>query len=184
MRIRDAHDHDAWHDFVALYAPLIHAYGMRRGLQDADAADVAQQVLQSIAQAMPGFEYDPTKGSFRGWLFTTTRNAIYKSYEKQRRVPTATGDTTFHVRLAEEPASEEVEAWNQEHQRRLVQWAADKTRADFREQTWKAFQATAIEGRPAAEVAAELAMSVGALYIAKSRVTAAIRAIIEAAEWE
>lgn len=49
VRIRDISDQVAWQEFVEIYAPLIHAYSLRRGLQDADAADVSQQVLQSIA---------------------------------------------------------------------------------------------------------------------------------------
>ena len=93
IRIRDTRDELAWREFVEMYAPLIHAYGRRRGLQDADAADIAQQVLQSVALAIPGFQYNPTQGSFRGWLFTVTRNHLLKTLQKARRVPTATGDT-------------------------------------------------------------------------------------------
>lgn len=183
IRVRDINDHVAWQEFVSIYAPLIHAYAMRRGLQDADAADVAQQVLQSIARAIPGFVYDRTKGSFRGWLFTITRNHLLKSFEQRRRAPTATGDTAFQEALnQQEDAASDEELWNLEHERQLFQWATEKVRVDFKESTWKAFWGVAVEGKPAAEVAQALEMSTGAVYIAKSRVTARLREEIEAIE--
>ncbi len=183
IRVRDTDDDAAWQEFVTIYAPLIHAYGMRRGLQDADAADVAQQVLQSIARAIPGFVYDQTKGSFRGWLFTITRNHLLKSFEQRRRLPTATGDTAFQDTLKQqEDAASDEELWNLEHERQLFQWATEKVRIDFKESTWKAFWGVAVEGKSASDVAKELEISTGAVYIAKSRVTARLREEIEAIE--
>ena len=183
IRIKDAGDHQAWEEFVSIYAPLIHAYGVRRGLQDADAADVAQMVLQSIATAIPGFEYDPQKGSFRGWLFQITRNWVLKTVEKRGRTPTATGETSFHQKLSQQPGqSEDEDLWNREHEQQLFHWAADKVRLEFKENTWQAFWRVAVEGQPVADVAAELGMSAGAIYIAKSRVTARLREMIETVE--
>jgi RNA polymerase sigma-70 factor (ECF subfamily) len=183
IRIRDRDDSAAWHEFVNIYAPLIHAYAMRRGLQDADAADVAQQVLGSIARVASGFEYDRSKGAFRGWLFTVTRNQIRHHVARSQRNPTATGDTTFHQMLNEQPATtEEEETWNQQHQQQLFQWAMEKAKVDFREVTWEAFRRVAINGEKAPDVAASLGISVGAVYIAKSRVMAKIRELVVAAE--
>ena len=183
MRIRDTQDRVAWHEFVDVYAPLLHSYARRRGLQDADAADVAQQVLQSVALAIPGFQYDQSKGSFRGWLFTVARNHVFKVLQNHRRLPTATGDTSFHQALAQQPdESQDQAAWNQEHERRLFEWAAEKAKIDFKESTWNAFWQVAVEGQPAGEVAERLGMSVGAVYIAKSRVTACLRQLIETVE--
>ena len=183
LRIRDTSDHVAWQEFVDIYAPLIHAYGLRRGLQDADAADVAQQVLQSIARAIPGFVYDRSKGSFRGWLFKITRNHLFKTLEKKRRLPTATGDTSFHDVLdQQQDETDDERIWNLEHQRQLFHWAAEKVRADFKDSTWNAFWAVAVEGKPAADVAKVLGLTSGAVYIAKSRVTARLRRVIETIE--
>ncbi len=183
LRIRDTEDNAAWQEFIAIYAPLIHAYGMRRGLQDADAADLAQNVLQSIAQAIPGFEYDRTKGSFRGWLFTITRNHLWKALEKRAKLPTSTGDTSFHEQLAQHPDPSADEAdWNREHERQLFLWATDKARVEFRDATWQAFWQVAVEGKSVADVAKALGISSGAIYIAKSRVTARLRQLIESLE--
>src|SRR5687767_1903259 len=76
VRIRDARDHAAWGEFVEVYAPLVHAYARSRGLQDADAADVAQEVLQAVATHAGRFDYQPDRGTFRGWLFQVTLNKL------------------------------------------------------------------------------------------------------------
>ena len=183
VRIRDISDQVAWQEFVEIYAPLIHAYSLRRGLQDADAADVSQQVLQSIARAIPGFVYDSAKGSFRGWLFQITRNHLLKNLEKKRRSPKATGDTSFQdVLHQQQDETDDERIWDLEHQRQLFHWAAERVRGDFKDSTWNAFWAFAVEGKPAADVAKMLGVTLGAVYIAKSRVTARLRQLIESIE--
>ncbi len=47
-RMRQPANPDAWERFVALYAPLIYSWGCRAGLQDADAADLVQEVLVAL----------------------------------------------------------------------------------------------------------------------------------------
>ena len=166
---------------MSIYAPLIHAYGMRRGLQDADAADMAQQVLKSIARAIPGFDYDPSRGSFRGWLFQIARNQVFKNLSKNARLPTATGETGFHQRLSqrEDESDADAQAWNHEHEQQLFRWAAEKAEPEFKPTTWRAFWSVAVDGKSAKDVGVALGLTVGAVYIAKSRVTARLRELIE-----
>src|ERR1700730_3538749 len=76
VRLRDARDERAWSQFVDLYAPLVSGYARRHGLKDADAADLMQGVLRSVAIAVRRLDYDPRRGSFRGWLFTIVRNQL------------------------------------------------------------------------------------------------------------
>ena len=185
LRIRDPRDRIAWGEFVELYAPLIHAYGMHHGLQDADAADLAQEVLRRVARSAAGFEYDPSRGSFRGWLFTVTRNELSKLVERGAKKAKGSGDTAMHEVLAQQPdKSRDEEEWDREYQWNLFHWAAERVRAEFREATWQAFWLTAVGGREASEVARELNISGGAVYIARSRVTARIRQEIQAVEGE
>src|SRR5205823_3239375 len=77
VRIRDGQDAEAWRQFVRVYAPVVYGFARKRGLQDADAADLMQEVLRSVAAAAGHLEYDPRRGSFRGWLYTVTRNKLY-----------------------------------------------------------------------------------------------------------
>src|SRR5688500_10388226 len=76
VRIRRPQDAAAWQQFVELYAPLVYGFLRKQGLQDADAADVAQDVLRTVAQRIGELEYDRSRGSFRGWLFTVVHSRL------------------------------------------------------------------------------------------------------------
>jgi RNA polymerase sigma factor (sigma-70 family) len=183
--IRDPKDRVAWGEFVQIYAPLIHAYGQRRGLQDSDAADLAQEVLRRLTRSAAEFQYDPARGSFRGWLYTVTRNALRKLEARKARETGGTGDTEVRRVLEQQPdPSTDEEHWDREYQWNLFQWAADKVRAEFRESTWQAFWQTAVLGEDVARVAEVLGLSPGAVYVARTRVTARIRQAIHAVEGE
>src|SRR5262245_38875395 len=99
VRLRDATDHEAWRQFSRLYAALIYGFARKRGLQDADAADLMQEVLRTVAGAVGGLDYDPGRGSFRSWLFTVTRNKLYNFVSRRKRQDVAGGDTEAHERL-------------------------------------------------------------------------------------
>src|SRR5258707_2128365 len=70
LRLRDPQDEAAWRQFIDLYAPLVYGYARKQGLQDADAADLSQEVLGAVAGGVGRLEYDPQRGAFRNWLFT------------------------------------------------------------------------------------------------------------------
>jgi RNA polymerase sigma-70 factor (ECF subfamily) len=171
VRIRDAGDPEAWRQFVDVYAPLVYQFGRRRGLQDADAADLTQEVLQAVSGASKRLVYDPQRGTFRAWLYTVARNKLRNFLlARQRRHE----EVDPHL-LDEQPAREETEQWEREYEQRLFDWAADTVRGSFQESTWRAFWMTAVDGRGATETATALGISVGAVYIAKSRVLARLR---------
>src|SRR5262245_17098223 len=184
LRIRDPQDRMAWGEFVALYAPLIHAYGRRRGLQDTDAADLTQEVLCRVARSAGGFEYDPARGSFRGWLLTVTLNELRKLARRRAREAGGTGDSQVRQFLEQQPDDREEETWRRDYQWNLFQWAADKVRGEFREATWQAFWRTAVLTQDIDQVARELQLTPGAVYVARSRVTSRIREEIQAVEGE
>jgi RNA polymerase sigma-70 factor (ECF subfamily) len=180
VRIRDPHDAEAWQRFVDLYGPLVYHFVRQRGLQDADAADLTQEVFQTVARAARRLDYDPGQGTFRGWLYTVTRHKLYDFLDKRRDRPAGSGDTAAQRRLEEEPSPEdEEEHWRREHDRQLFHWAAGQVRGAFSEQTWQAFWLTAVEGRSGQEVADELGMSIGAVYVARSRVLARLTKAIQ-----
>ena len=184
LRIRDTQDRMAWKEFVSLYAPLIHSYGRRRGLQDHDAADLTQEVLYRVARSAGGFEYDPARGSFRGWLLTITLNELRKLANRCSRQVSGTGDSDLHQLLEQRPDNREEEAWHLDYQWNLFQWAAEKVLVEFREVTWQAFWRTAVLDQGIDRVAEELGLSRGAVYVARSRVTARVRDEIRVVEGE
>ncbi|CAN5705920.1 sigma-70 family RNA polymerase sigma factor [soil metagenome] len=181
VRIRDARDTEAWGRFVDLYAPLIYGFARRRGLQDADAADLTQEVLGSVASAARRLEYDPARGSFRSWLFTVVRHEFADALAARARRERASGDPADHRRLDQQPAdvTDESEVWEREYEQHLFRYAADQIRVDFEDNTWQAFWKTAVEGQAPREVSEALGMSIGAVYIAKSRVLARLRDTVQ-----
>src|SRR5207302_3382515 len=118
VRLRDTADHEAWRQLVELYAPLVYRFLRRRGLQDADAADLTQEVLRAVAGAIDRFEYDSRRGSFRGWLFTVARNKLH-SFLKHRDCQRRHIEEVDDERLCREPAPEEAELWEPEYRQRL-----------------------------------------------------------------
>src|SRR5712672_1673492 len=76
VSMRNTREGAAWGEFVDLYAPLVYAYVRKQGLQDADAADLSQDVLLAFAGAVSRLEYDPRRGSFRNYLFTVVRHKL------------------------------------------------------------------------------------------------------------
>ena len=180
VRLRDARDDGAWAQFVDLYAPLVYGFARRHGLQNADAADLTQEVLRSVAGAVGRLNYDPGRGTFRGWLFTVVRNKLRNFLAAQNRPGRGTGDTDAQHRLQELPAREEDEAawWDQEYERRVFAWAAEQVRGAFQDSTWQAFWQTAVEGKTGPQVARALGLSVAAVYLAKGRVMARLKELI------
>jgi RNA polymerase sigma factor (sigma-70 family) len=185
-RLRDPQDRAAWQQFVELYGSLVYGYARRRGLQDADAADLTQEVFLAVAQAQGRWEYNPRRGTFRGWLYGITRNKVAKFVERRRLQPAGSGDTNIQARLAQEPSPgpDPEEAWEQEYQRQLFRLAAAEIQGSFAPTTWQAFWGTAVEGKSAAAVGAELGLSVGAVYVARSRVLARLTERIAQMEQE
>lgn len=177
-RLRDGQDGGAWREFFDLYGPVVYRFARNRGLQDADAADLMQDVLRSVARNAHRMEYDPKRGTFRGWLYTVTRNKIYNFLSSQKNRPRASGDSDAHERLQAIPAREEDGPdadWEREYQQRLTDRAMDLVKDEFQPATWQAFWGTAVEGKAAGEVGVGLKMSPGAVYVAKSRVLARLR---------
>jgi RNA polymerase sigma-70 factor (ECF subfamily) len=175
-RLRAPGDQAAWAEFVALYEPLVYRLARRRGLQDADAEDLCQEVFRAVAGAVG--RWDPAGGSFRGWLLRVARNLLVNLLARQRRHPRGSGDSAVQALLAERPGPDPDASalFDAEYARRLFEWAAEAVRGEFTRKTWEAFRLTAVEGRKAAAAAAELGMTAGAVYVARSRVLARLRA--------
>jgi RNA polymerase sigma-70 factor (ECF subfamily) len=180
-RLRDPQDRAAWQQFVELYGSLVYGFARQRGLQDADAADLTQEVFLALAGAAGRWQYDPRQGPFRAWLYGVTRNKVAKFLQRRRGEPVGSGDSDAHRLLAEQPSPDaDPEAvWEQEFQRHLFRLAAAQVEERCAPTTWQAFWQTAVEGRSAPAVAAELGLSIGAVYVARSRVLARLAELVQ-----
>lgn len=181
LRLRSREDERAWTEFVELYEPLIYRLARNKGLQDSDAQDLCQEVLRAVASAIDRWDPDPAKGRFRAWLFRIARNLLIKFLTRQRRQLRGTGNTSVQE-LLEAQADRESDAEAEfavEFRRRAFRWAADQVRGEFAPSTWQAFWKTGVENRPIPEVAAELGLTPGAVYVARSRVLARLREQVE-----
>jgi RNA polymerase sigma-70 factor (ECF subfamily) len=167
QRLRDVHSAGAWEHFVRLYAPLLHYWARRLGLQDEDAADLVQEVLLVLLRKLPEFRYQPGR-SFRGWMRTVLMN---KWRDRPHRGPAA--PLGSDVQPQAPPADEALE--EREYRLYLLGRALRLMADDFELPTWRACWETVVCGRPAAEVAVELGLTVNAVYLAKARVLARLR---------
>jgi RNA polymerase sigma factor (sigma-70 family) len=169
-------DQAAWEAFVGRYGPRIRGWCPHRGLQPADAEDVAQDVLLRLARALKTFTYDPSR-TFRGWLRQVTQHALSDFFaERKRRPGTGSGDDQVLAVLETVQARDELLAYlEQDFAREVVGRACMTVRARVEPKTWEAFRLAACEGRPGEEVAAMLGMNVTAVFKAKSRILGFIR---------
>jgi len=179
VKLRDPADSAAWGEFLAIYEPLVYRLGRLKGLQDADARDLCQEVFQAVARAIDRWE--PGRGSFRGWLSRIARNLLINSLTRRQHQSRGSGATSVRDLLEAQPAfdASATALFEVEHERRLFQWAAEDIRGEFTPATWQAFWQTALEARSPGEVAAELGLSVGAVYVARSRVLSRLKRRIQ-----
>jgi RNA polymerase sigma-70 factor (ECF subfamily) len=179
LRLRHPRDEQAWAEFAVIYSPLLHRFACRRGLQDADAADLVQDIFGALARALERGAYDPARGPFRAWLFRVARNLSVNYLIRQQRQPRGSGDTDMQDLLEAQPAPHDSALFDIEVKRQLLFWAAEQIRDEFSELTWQAFWRAGVEGCPASEVAQALGTTVGTVYHYKSRVMARLRKKIE-----
>jgi RNA polymerase sigma-70 factor (ECF subfamily) len=174
-RLRQPNEPDAWARFVKLYTPLLFYWARRLGLQDQDASDLVQEVFVTLVQKLPEFRYDRQK-NFRSWLRTVMHN---KWRDRGRRPALAVGRGQ-EAALAERAAPDDPDAFGEaEYRQHLVQRALELMQAEFPPKMWQACWEHVVAGRPAAEVAAELGIAPGTVYVAKSRVMSRLRQELE-----
>ncbi len=157
-------DEEAWNLFVELYTPLVFHWATRSGLQPQDAAELVQEVFLTLVQVLPSFEYD-AQGSFRAWLYTVLRRKWIDLRRKQARLP----PDDAGLSSASGP-DELADLEEREYRSFLVHRALELVEQELGATTIAAFRATAIQQRPAAEVAQELGISENAVYQARRRV--------------
>jgi RNA polymerase sigma-70 factor, ECF subfamily len=164
-------DQDAWQRFVELYSPLMFNWARRQGLQPADCADLTQDVFTTLCQILPEFTYERHK-SFRAWLRTVTLNHWRDRCKRAANRPLPGNEGL----LSELECPDDLAVLAEdEYRQHLVGRALKIMRTDFEPATWQAFWEHGVQRRPAAEVAAELGLTVAAVYCGKVRVLHRLR---------
>jgi RNA polymerase sigma-70 factor (ECF subfamily) len=159
-----------WEQFVERYGRHIYRWCRQWKLQDADAEDLTQNILVKLTQKLPAFAYDPSR-SFRGWLKTVAHNAWRDFQESRQRAHAAVGgrqaqDRMLTLQAREDLARKLEEAFDLE----LLEAAKMRVCLRVTPHTWEAFRLLALEGLPAAEVAAKTRLQVAMVYVARSKV--------------
>jgi RNA polymerase sigma-70 factor, ECF subfamily len=165
-----------WQRLFDLYSPLLHTWLARAGVSATDADDLAQEVMLVVFREVSGFERRGV-GAFRAWLRTILAHRIRDYFRGRQHRPTATGDSAFQEKLAEleAPDSPLSQLWDREHDQHVARQLLKIVEADFTAPTWRAFWRQVMDGLPAAQVVEELALSLNAVLLAKSRVLRRLR---------
>jgi RNA polymerase sigma-70 factor, ECF subfamily len=172
-----ANDAEAWERLVLLYAPLVYHWCHKFSLPAQDAADVFQDVFQSVALKISAFRKEQPGDSFRGWLRIITQNKIYDHYRRAGREPQAAGGTEANLRFAQVPVAQDGEELGDEKQayQQVMHRALEMIRGEFAPRTWQAFWRVTVDGQLPADVGQELKMTPGNVRVAKSRVLHRLR---------
>lgn len=180
LRLSDPSDVVAWEEFVSVYAPAIYRLVLARGLQAADAEDVAQEILFAVARAVERFQHDPARARFRTWLGRIARNVMADHFQRRERtIPTHSSDNPSIEPTAANESAWDDQHWNEQLRSAVFERAAALVQTRVTPQTWAAFQLTALEHVPAEEVASQLKVTAGSVYVSRCRVLKAIRHEVE-----
>lgn len=168
----------AWQRLCQLYSPLVYSWCRRFGVAQEDAADVAQEVFRAVHSHIAEFRRDEPGHSFRGWLWTITRNKIRDHFRSCAGRAQATGGTDAQLKMLElpddavAPFGTSSDVWQAKSS---LLSGLEIVQAEFEDRTWQAFWRTVVDDQPTAQVAEELHMSVNAVRLAKSRVLRRLR---------
>jgi RNA polymerase sigma-70 factor (ECF subfamily) len=162
---------------VELYQPLVFGWLRRHQVAHHDAEELTQDVLAAVVRELPAFSHSGHKGAFRHWLRQITVNRARGFWRGGKGRPRATGETKFlkMVEQLADDASTLSARFDREHDRHVLRVCLCKVEPEFTTTTLTAFRRQVFDGAGADEVAAELGISVGAAYSAKSRVLRKLR---------
>jgi len=178
-KLKAGGNQQAWSSFVADYEPFLRQLIKRQGVPARHIDDVTQQVFAAIAKSVENWEDDGRPASFRRWTHCVARNIVIKFMQKERKqLADATGGSQLvdQLQQVEGPIDRRLE---QRYEHELVVWAAEQVRDEFRSTSWQAFWMTLIEGRSVEDVAQQLDLTPGAIYMSRGRIMKRIKQKID-----
>ena len=180
-RLRLKPDEQSWTRLVNLYTPLLRHWLHQTGVDGADADDLLQDVLTTLVREIPCFEHNQRKGAFRHWLRAILLNRVRGFLRGRQFRPQPAGgvDAWTVLDSLEDPASQLSREWDRQHDEFVARRLLELIEPEFAATTWQAFRLQVLDGRPPAEVAETLGLSLDAVYTAKSRVLRRLRSEID-----
>jgi RNA polymerase sigma-70 factor (ECF subfamily) len=175
VKLQGQRNERAWAEFVAAYEPFLHRLIQRQGVPERHVADATQQVLAAIAHSVSQWQDDGSPASFRRWAGRVARNVVIKFMTRERRQIGGQGGSDMIEQLNQVPDEALGNEENRRYEHELIVWAAEQVQDEFRPTSWRAFWATLVEGRSVADVARELKLTPGGVYMARSRIMAKIQ---------
>lgn len=176
-RLKDWEDDRSWREFFDLYWRLIYSVALKSGLTETEAQDVVQETVLSVAKKVRDFQYDPSLGSFKGWLLQLTGWRIANQFQKRlggaaRTLPPEDGTGTATVERIPDPAAlaDLHYLWDREWEDHLLQRAMDRIRRTVNPAHFQIFDLAVVRRQSVSEVARFLGVSAGRVYLAKHRV--------------
>lgn len=172
---------EAWEEFVQIYRPVIYRMARRRGMQDQNAQDLAQEVLLRLAKSLPGWE--PREGiRFRHWIRKVASNAIFTAFSNSKSELVLDGSVAREMLDAVSDEATMESELTREYSREVYLRAAAIVRADVSSVTWRAFELTVIEEVSCEEAAEQLGRTVGVVYAARSRILKRLKTEVKRVE--
>jgi RNA polymerase sigma-70 factor (ECF subfamily) len=168
-------DPEGWSRMVTTFGPIVYRWCRCSGVSEHDAPDVVQEVFASVARGIPGFVRQRQHGSFRSWLATITRNRIRDYLRRRIKIEQAAGGSEALERLLAQEQQIDSTICGEQLESSLARAVLQVVKSEFQPVTWQAFWQTVVDGRSAADVAADLRLSLDSVYQAKSRVLRKLR---------
>lgn len=186
-RLKNWQDQSSWQEFFDNYWKLIYGVARQSGLTDAEAQDVVQETMASVAKNLPGFQYDPAIGSFKAWLLQMTRWRIIDQVRKRQpgflHHQSSDGTGTGTVEQVADPKQNTLDTlWEKEWEKRMLEIAVSNVKRKLDPQKYQIFDFYVNKEWPPEKVAERFQISVDQVYLAKCRITELIR--IEVARLE
>ncbi|MGZ5553565.1 MAG: RNA polymerase sigma factor [Chthoniobacterales bacterium] len=188
-RLGDWNDRKRWQQFFDSYWKLIYGAARKAGLTEAEAQEVVQETLITVAKKIDSLKYDPAIGSFKGWLLNITRWRIADQFRKRkpdnaRKSSRDDGEarTATIERIADPAGLELDEIWDEEWRRNRLQAAVARVKRKVDPKQYQIFDCYVFKEWPAQKVASELRVTIAQVYLAKHRLAALLKKELRAAE--
>ena len=186
-RLTDWRDQQHWQEFFEAYWRLIYGVARKSGLTDAEAQDVVQETVITVAKNIT--RYERAAGSFRGWLLHITRWRIADQFRKRApataQQPRTRGTTRATATIDRVPDGFNLEAaWEAEWQRHVLQAALGRLKRRVEAKHYQIFDCLVVKHWPAAKVAKSLGVNIAQVYLVKHRLSAQLKREVAALEKE